>query len=167
MLPVPPLPPFEPLAALAPLRWVSTGAMALAALAALLLFVVLPVCRRARRRQPALPTWDCGYAADSPRLQYTGSSFAELITSKFAWALRPHERLPRIDRFFPGPAGFESHVDDTVLDRLLRPAGRVALLATAWFRSLPQGQLQTYILYILAVLVPLLIWAVVGGEPAR
>ena len=37
-------------------------------------------------------------------------------------------------------------------------------MATAWFRALPQGQLQRYILYVLSILVPLLVWAVVGAE---
>ncbi len=156
------------LAELAPLGWVSAGGLALAALAGLLLLAVLPVCRRGRLRQPALPTWDCGYAggaASSPRLQYTGSSFADLITSRFAWALRPDEKAPVVDRLFPESAAFASHAEDTVLARILQPSGGAALAATAWFRSLPQGQLQRYILYILAVLVPLLVWAVVGEGP--
>ncbi len=158
----------QSLAQLVPFGWLSAGALALVALAGLLLAAVLPVCRRGRRRQPELPTWDCGFAADaatSPRVQYTGSSFAGWITASFAWALRPHERLPKIDRLFPAPTSFGSHVEDTVLDRLLQPAGRRTLAAAAWFRSLPQGQLQRYIVYILAVLVPLLVWAVVGGAP--
>ena len=50
---------------------------------------------RARLRQPELPTWDCGYAAASPRLQYTASSFAEIVTARFAWALRPHVAAAR------------------------------------------------------------------------
>ena len=171
------------LAVLAPLGWVSAGALALVALAGLLLFVLLPVCRRGRLRQPALPTWDCGFGGGasgvvgtsgaigairgvtSSRLQYSASSFADLVTSRFAWALRPQERRPVIDRLFPVQAGFDSHVGDTVLELILRPAARIALAITAWFRSLPQGQLQRYILYILAVLVPLLIWAVIGRAP--
>jgi hypothetical protein len=102
----------------------------------------------------------------SSRLQYSGSSFADLVTSRFAWALRPQERRPVIDRLFPAQAGFDSHVGDSVLELILRPAARFALAITAWFRSLPQGQLQRYILYILAVLVPLLVWAVLGRAPA-
>jgi hypothetical protein len=50
-----------------------------------------------------------------------------------------------------------------VLDRVLRPGGAASLRLTAWLRALPQGQLQRYIVYILAVLVPLLAWAVAGG----
>ncbi len=91
----------QPLAALVPLGWVSAAALALAALAGLLWLAVAPVCRRARARQPALPTWDCGYAAASPRLQYTGSSFADLVTSRFAWALRPEVHRPDIHALLP------------------------------------------------------------------
>ncbi|HVS14096.1 MAG TPA: proton-conducting transporter membrane subunit [Thermoanaerobaculia bacterium] len=157
----------QPLAALVPFRWVSWGALALVAGVGLLLLLLRPVCRRARVRQPELPTWDCGYAASSPRLQYTGSSFAELVTSRFAWALRPHEQRPAIEGHFPQSASFHSQVDDTVLDRLLAPAARTALAASAWFRSLPQGQLQRYILYVVAVVVPLLAWALAGGGGDR
>jgi hydrogenase-4 component B len=149
----------QTLAALAPLRWVSVAAAALIALTALVAAALVPVCRRARRRQPALPTWDCGYAAASPRLQYTASSFAELITSRFAWALRPRVQAPRVEGPFPAASSFHSRVDDPVLDGLLAPASRAAMRFTASVRALPQGQLQRYILYILVVLVPLLAWA--------
>ena len=152
------------LSSLAPLGWVSIAAVTLCGAAALTFGAVLPVCRRARRRQPALPTWGCGYAASSPRLQYTASSFAELVTSRFGWVLWPREHRPRIEGPFPAPAGFHSQVADSVLDRLLLPAARGALRFTASFRALPQGQLQRYVLYVLAVLVPLLVWAVTAAS---
>jgi hydrogenase-4 component B len=158
--------PLPGLAGLAPLGWISIGAAALLGAVALLAAWVIPAGRRARRRQPALPTWDCGYAGDapSPRLQYTASSFAQIITAHFAWVLRPKVHAPRIRELFAGPARFESHVEDPVLDSLLAPVARRALKVTARMRALPQGQLQRYILYILAVLIPLLIWALAGGS---
>jgi hydrogenase-4 component B len=152
------------LAELAPLGWISASAAALLAGAAVLAAAVVPASRLARRRAPELPTWDCGYAGGSPRLQYTASSFAELITSRFAWALRPKVHEPRLEGLFPAPVRFESHPEDPVLDALLRPAARQASRVTARLRALPGGQLQRYILYILAVLVPLLIWALAGGS---
>jgi hydrogenase-4 component B len=148
---------------LAPFGWVSAAAVALVLAALLLALAVLPNVRRARRREPALPTWSCGYAVSSPRLQYTASSFADLITARFAWALRPKVHPPRIESLFPAPSRFHSHVGDAILDDLLLPAVRRALRATASLRALPQGLLQRYILYILALLVPLLIWALAGG----
>jgi hydrogenase-4 component B len=149
-----------------PLGWVSAAAAALIVGVALLAVAVARVCRRARRRQPELPTWDCGYAASSPRVQYTASSFAELVTSRFAWAIQPRVHRPRIDQLFARPAQFHSHVEDSVLDRLLLPAARATLGFTASLRALPQGQLQRYILYIVAVLVPVLAWALLGGRTA-
>ncbi|HEX4952711.1 MAG TPA: proton-conducting transporter membrane subunit [Thermoanaerobaculia bacterium] len=147
------------LAELAPLGAISASAVALLAGVALLAAAVAPACRRGRRRLPALPTWDCGYAGASPRLQYTASSFAQLITSRFAWALRPTVHAPRVEGLFPGGSRFHSHTDDSVLEGVLRPAARGSLRLTALLRSLPQGQLQRYILYILGVLLALLVWA--------
>jgi hydrogenase-4 component B len=155
--------PGQSLAALAPLRWVSIAALTLVVSVVALGAAVIPVCLRARRRQPSLPTWGCGYAASSPRVQYTASSFAQIITSRFAWALRPRVHRPTIEGIFPAPTKFASHVADSVLDRLLMPVARGAFRFTASFRALPQGQLQRYILYILAVLLPLLIWAMAAG----
>jgi hydrogenase-4 component B len=149
-----------PLATLVPFGWVSGLGLALVATIGLLLVAVRPAWRRARAERPGVATWNCGYAASSPRLQYTGSSFAELVTSRFAWALRPTVERAEVVGYFPAPTRFASHVDDTVLDRLLRPFARIALVVTAWFRSLPQGQLQRYIVYVLALLLPLLVWAV-------
>jgi hypothetical protein len=77
--------------------------------------------------------------------------------------LWPREHRPHISGLFPAPSSFHSHVGDSVLDRLLVPASRGALRFTVFFRGLPQGQLQRYILYILAVLVPLLVWAMASA----
>lgn len=156
--------PLPALADLAPFGWVSAAAVALVLVTLLVFLALLPRVRRARKREPALSTWSCGYAASSPRLQYTASSFAEIITARFAWALRPKVHSPRVESLFPAPSRFHSHVGDAILDDLLLPAARGALRATASLRALPQGLLQRYILYILALLVPLLIWALAGGD---
>ena len=81
-------------------------------------------------------------------------------------ALRPKVDEARVEGLFPAPASFRSHVEDAVLDRLLAPIARRALRVTGFLRAAPQGQLQRYILYIVAVLVPLLAWALVGGGAA-
>jgi formate hydrogenlyase subunit 3/multisubunit Na+/H+ antiporter MnhD subunit len=156
--------PLPDLAELAPLGPIGAAAAALLAATAVLLAAVAPACRRARRRQPSLPTWDCGYAATSPRLQYTASSFAQLITSRFAWALQPRVTSPRIAGLFPAPSRFHTHAGDPLLERLLLPGARVAVRLAARLRALSQGQLQRYILYILGVLVPLLVWALAGAN---
>jgi hydrogenase-4 component B len=136
--------PGQSLAGLAPLGWVSMAAAALLVGTAVVLAAVVPACRRARLRQPQLATWGCGYAGGSARLQYTASSFAQLITARFAWVLLPKVHQPRIDRLFPAPTHFHSHVDDTVLDVLLPAAGT---LGHGRIRALPQGSCGLHLLY--------------------
>ena len=70
-----------------------------------------------RPSAPAVVTWDCGYAAPSPRMQYTSSSFAEMLVGLFRWALRPQAHRPHLRGIFPAGDRFHSHVPDAVLDR--------------------------------------------------
>ena len=150
--------PGQSLAALAPLRWVSIAGAALGLLIVALVVALVPVCRRARLRQPGLSTWGCGYAASSPRVQYTASSFAQIVTSRFHWALRSRTRAPRIAGFFPRPASFHSIPGDAVLDRFLLPTARRLKERATRTRAYHQGDLQHYVLYIIAAVVLLLLF---------
>jgi hydrogenase-4 component B len=113
---------------------------------------------RTRNTLAPVGTWNCGYAAPSSRMQYTSSSFAEMLVGMFRWALRPQLHPPRIRGLFPGPTGFASHVPDTVLDGILLPGGRAAGRGFRWLRFLQRGSVHAYLLYILATLVWLLVW---------
>jgi hydrogenase-4 component B len=112
------------------------------------------------RRQGATraPTWGCGYAAPSSRMQYTSSSFAEMIVGLFGWVLRPRTHRPVELPLFPQHADFHSEVPDTVLDVVVLPTFR----SGAWFFSLlrifQQGNIQIYLLYIFVALIALLMW---------
>jgi hydrogenase-4 component B len=114
--------------------------------------------RRIARAPTNVGTWDCGYAAPSARMQYTSSSFAQMLVGTFAWALRPDVRRPRIAGPFPAPGGFHSHVPDTVLDRLLVPATRTVDEQRRWVTWMQRGKAHSYLLYILVTLVVLLLW---------
>jgi hypothetical protein len=89
-------------------------------------------------------------------MQYTASSFAASIISLFTWFLRPREAKPRIEGAFPDRAMHESHVDDTVLDRILIPATNRAERSFGWFRRFQQGLAQNYLIYILVTVMLLL-----------
>src|SRR5262249_15748400 len=103
-------------------------------------------------------TWDCGYAAPSPRMQYTASSFAQMLVGLFSWALWPRTHQPQIHGFFPGKKEFHSEVPDTVLDRALRPGANWLAWLASWSRIVQQGSIQAYLVYFFAVLVVLLFW---------
>jgi hydrogenase-4 component B len=98
-------------------------------------------------------TWDCGYACSTSRIQYTASSFAQMIVAMFRWVLGPHMHWPLIQGLFPRPSKMDSHVDDLVLDRVLMPAGRSAERWSNWFRRFQQGITQQYLLYILIAVI--------------
>jgi hydrogenase-4 component B len=114
----------------------------LASGAALLWFAVR---RRGLRRAP---TWDCGYAAPSPRMQYSSGSFAGIAGGWFAWVLLPVRRIRRPRSPFPGAAILLERLPETVLERAIDPAARAILHVSTAVRRLQHGRLQYYIAYI-------------------
>jgi hydrogenase-4 component B len=116
------------------------------------------IALRARGASRA-PTWDCGYAAPTARMQYTASSFAGGLVGLFGWALRPERHAPPSLQPFPREAGFHGHVPDTVLDRAIRPAFSLAGRLLGRLRPIQQGSVHVYLLYMLGALVALLVWS--------
>jgi hydrogenase-4 component B len=109
-------------------------------------------------------TWDCGYAAPTARMQYTAGSFAATITGWFAWILRleRHAELPTGP--FPARARFEQHTPETILERVVQPAGSIVMRASAGARKLQHGRIQAYILYVLLGVVGVALLAVIGRD---
>ena len=112
------------------------------------------------------PTWDCGYARPTARMQYTGSSFGEWI----AFRLTPRSAAPllevrRPEGLFPREAGVAEPAParDPLLLRLLEP------FALRWARrfhdlhALQEGRLTIYLVYVLGTLVALLGWSAFRG----
>ena len=85
-------------------------------------------------------TWGCGYVAPTPRMQYTSSSFAQMLVGLFAWALRPRTHRPRDLPLFPRKTDFHSEVPDTVLDEAVLPAFRFGALAVLLVPGVPAGE---------------------------
>ena len=132
---------------------------ALAALGGLLIFFV-GLRHWLLRRKPVsrFKTWDCGYQAGSPRLQYTGSSFAAPFLRLIEPLVPFRRRVQPPAGLFPGEASFESQGVDIVEAGLVRPLTsliRRVLGSLAWIQS---GQTQSYILYGIVFLVVLIVW---------
>ncbi len=144
---VPHLTGLAPLAVLTPLAFV-------------LLLVVAVLGLWYRRRLAASPrgetiTWSCGYQRPAPRIQYTASSFAQMLTSLFSFLLRQESHAPLIRGPFPRAVRFHSHVPEAVLELVYLPVLRRLHLRFAGVRRLQGGHLQQYMLYILLTLVAL------------
>lgn len=138
--------------ALAPL-----GAISLLAIAFLACVAGLAVFFTHRAGSPRqVPTWDCGYARPTARMQYTAGSFAQTIVILFDRILQPQRHPPHVAGLFPSPSQTHSHVDDAVLDRLMFPAARRIAASFSWFHRFQRGLTQHYVLYVLLTLIVLL-----------
>lgn len=143
--------------------WV-TGSLRLVVLGAgslILAFLVLLLLRRrllVNRPAASAPTWDCGYAAPTPRMQYTASSYSQPLTALFGSAWWSRRDLASPAGLFPGEAHLQTKTPDPVLGRILTPVfsavGRFLLM----FRWLQGGMIQLYVLYIALALLILLAW---------
>jgi hydrogenase-4 component B len=121
--------------------------------------------RRVRHRRVARTvTWDCGYAQPTARMQYTAGSFAGVITGWFAFILRPERHEHRPEGFFPVGADLTEHTPETVLDRVVMPAGRVVMRLSSLTRRLQHGRVQSYVCYILIGLLVLAAWVCLAGS---
>jgi hydrogenase-4 component B len=106
----------------------------------------------------AAPTWDCGYSAPNSRMQYTASSFAQPIVSFFRRLLSPHTGVTVSNSAFPRNWKFQSHVPDSILDRLYIPFVSAIGVVLSKLRWLQGGRVHTYVMYIALTLIALLLW---------
>lgn len=103
-------------------------------------------------------TWDCGYIKPAPRMQYTASSYAEPMTVLFRRLLGEKRRFTPPGGLFPatGASRFASKTPDRVLDGLFVPLFAAVGAACDAVKRFQHGNLNLYILYLLATLVILL-----------
>ena len=147
---------FPPLGTLAPLGWISVAGFTLVGL--LMGLGAIYTVRVSRSRVAAAGTWDCGYAAPTPNMQYTASSFAQMLGSFFVWVLRPQINASGKQAVFPGRTHFHSHVMDLVLDEVLRPAYQIVVRLSSWLHFFQAGNIHAYLSYIVIFLIVLLLW---------
>jgi formate hydrogenlyase subunit 3/multisubunit Na+/H+ antiporter MnhD subunit len=104
-------------------------------------------------------TWDCGYAAPSARMQYTGSSFAQPLADLVGPAVGHGRERPAAFPYFPGPNdGIKTTADDVPETKGYRPLFRLFAAAMGRGRVLQSGRVHLYVLYIMLTLVAVLIW---------
>jgi NADH:ubiquinone oxidoreductase subunit 5 (subunit L)/multisubunit Na+/H+ antiporter MnhA subunit len=105
-------------------------------------------------------TWGCGFAAPTARMQYTGSSFAELLLRRFTWTMRSRGPRPRLGGPFPRPGehAFATEVPDTVLDLALLPAARGFGWIATQARLLYLRRIQFQMLLVVLALLAFLAW---------
>jgi formate hydrogenlyase subunit 3/multisubunit Na+/H+ antiporter MnhD subunit len=142
--------------AMRPLLFVVLGTLGLAVVTGL-----IAAWRRwllADRRVEESPTWDCGYAQPSPRMQYTASSFAQPLTDLFGWLLQTRNRVVPPVGFFPRVASLATDTPDVCSEYVYRPLFTRIGRGLSSLRWLQHGRVHLYVLYIALTLLILLIW---------
>ena len=103
-------------------------------------------------------TWDCGYAAPSPRMQYTASSYAQPLTDLFGLVLRTRRHGQAPAGLFPSGGSLEIETPDAARENLFRPAFASVAWGLSKLRWLQTGNAHLYVLYIALTLIVLLGW---------
>jgi hydrogenase-4 component B len=133
-------------------KWFSVAAAGGAV--AVILWLLLAGKSRAATRPG---TWDCGYARPTARMQYTGTSFGQMVVDLFMWALFPRTARIRLRQLFPPTSLFTRAVPDAVLDRVLVPGFSTVRRAIVSLRMLHQNSVRSYMVYLLVILVVLVL----------
>ncbi len=99
-------------------------------------------------------TWGCGYAAPTPRMQYTGSSFAEFLVARvLPKSLRARTKATSPAALFPAGGEIASQHPDPLSERVYEPFFAPWADRFARLHWLQRGKIQIYLLYFLVVLV--------------
>jgi hydrogenase-4 component B len=105
------------------------------------------------------PTWDCGYAAPTARMQYTASSFAQPITLLFRTLLRSSRQGEMPSGLFPAESSLETHVQDAAVETVYTPAFLFVRRLFERLRVFQEGRVHVYVMYVGVTLLLLLFFA--------
>jgi hydrogenase-4 component B len=120
---------------------------------ALAAFLVRAVVRYA-------PTWGCGLASLTTRMQYTAASFSKPIRTVFSNVYRADRKLdvsPADQPYFPKTISYHSTRTLSYERLLYRPVINSILAAAQQLRRLQTGNIQWYLLYIFLALLSMLL----------
>jgi formate hydrogenlyase subunit 3/multisubunit Na+/H+ antiporter MnhD subunit len=110
------------------------------------------------KRDIAGRAWEGGCQPESGRLQYSGSSYVQPMTSFLKLLLRFRWNYRQSEKIFPEKTELSTGEDDVILEYVYRPFFRLlygGCMKMRWFQG---GLLSRYILYIVLILLFLLVW---------
>jgi formate hydrogenlyase subunit 3/multisubunit Na+/H+ antiporter MnhD subunit len=107
---------------------------------------------RLRRADP----WDCGFPAQTSRMQDSADAFGQPIRQIFAPVYRIHREIPRADD--PQPV-FRQTVEDRHWYGMYLPIAHFSEFLSGQVGRLQQGRISVYLLYSFITLIALLVFA--------
>jgi formate hydrogenlyase subunit 3/multisubunit Na+/H+ antiporter MnhD subunit len=114
----------------------------------------------AARTAPGAETWGCGFTRPSARMQYTGSSYSQLVSGLAPRFLAARGRAVPPRGIFPGPSSLSFLRDDPARRRLFDPLFAAAGERFLALRRLQAGKLHLQLLYTVVTLVALVLFFV-------
>jgi len=118
--------------------------------------IALALLRGNRRAAPA-PNWASGQLVE-PALNWTSSGFTKPLRLVLELVLRPQREIS--SRTVGGvlqQVAYSGNVPHLIEDRLYRPAERMAFRAAVHARRLQTGSVGTYVVYLIALVLVLLV----------
>ena len=134
------------------------GVFAIALLAAA--GVALLMASRRRTKVRRVPTWGCGGQLTAST-EYTATAFSKPLMLIFSALYRPSRQvdaLTEVSPYFTREVHYRSEIEPTFERRVYEPLVRAVLRLAMGMRVLQAGSLQSYIAYVIAMVVTLVLF---------
>ena len=120
------------------------------------------VLLRGRRVAAPAPTWACGQLVE-PQLRWTSAGFTKPLRLLLETVLRPERDIAvHVQGGVVQEVAYSGRIPQLFDERLYRPVIRSALVAASHARRLQTGRLGTYVAYLIALVLVLLVAAKIG-----
>ena len=112
----------------------------------------------AKKPEKIKPTWDCGYAEPTARMEYTGTAFVQPVVDFFASLLHPVKKVRMDQKLFPERAEITVETEDAADRTVWKPLFHFFGKAADRIHRLQSGYLHLYVLIMVLALLAMLIW---------
>lgn len=119
----------------------------------------LLLARRRGAKVRRVPTWGCGGEL-SAGTEYTATAFSKPLMLIFSTLYRPNrqvEALTEVSPYFTREVRYRSEIEPTFERRVYEPLLRTVMRMATAMRVLQAGSLQSYIAYVIAMVVTLVL----------
>ncbi|MBE6386234.1 MAG: hypothetical protein E7048_11315 [Lentisphaerae bacterium] len=106
------------------------------------------------------PTWDCGYAKPSARMEYTGSAVVQALADLFNGFLRIRRKVEPPKGLFPEKASFEWEAPDGSERFFWAPLFKFFAGISDRVHKFQSGYLHMYVLIMTIALIAMIVWAI-------
>ena len=133
---------------------------------ALLLGFVLATGRGRKTTKRVYSTWDNGFGVQDARMEQTASSLSRPLRTVFSGLFRPHTEVQReyysdSNHYIKKSIRMESHIRDFFEEKVYSPVTGSTLYVLDKVRRLQTGKVNSYLLYIMIILVLFLVMVAV------